>query len=75
MECVLVHAHDLGSTHLLVGEVKLYHLASHIVVEDKRGDLVVDSRVLDAVCRLGTKDYARVQETFTLPRPVVTETQ
>jgi len=69
MECKLVHSHDLGSTHLLVGEVLLYHLDDSIVLTDKRGDLVVDAAALDAVCRLGTKDYARVLQTFSLGRP------
>jgi flavin reductase (DIM6/NTAB) family NADH-FMN oxidoreductase RutF len=75
MECKLVHSHDLGSTHLLVGEVLLYHLADHIVREDKRGDMVVDAQALDAVCRLGTKDYARIDQTFTLGRPTLQRDQ
>lgn len=75
MECKLIHAHDLGSTHLLVGEVVLYHLDESIMVEDKRGDLVVDAMALDAVCRLGTKDYARLKETFSLGRPSTKSTQ
>ncbi len=74
MECRLVHSHDLGGTHLLVGEVVLYHLSDGIVVEDKRGDRVIDASALDAVCRLGIKDYARLPETFSLPRPT-TESQ
>ena len=75
MECRLIHSHDLGSTHLLVGEVVLYHLADHIVVQDKRGDMVVDAQALDAVCRLGTKDYARIAETFSLGRPTTQQDQ
>ena len=59
----------LGSTHLLVGEVLMYHLDDSIVVTDKRGDRVVDSTAMDAVCRLGTGDYARVLQTFSLGRP------
>jgi flavin reductase (DIM6/NTAB) family NADH-FMN oxidoreductase RutF len=69
MECKLIHSHDLGSTHLLVGEVLMYHLDDSIVVTDKRGDRVVDSTAMDAVCRLGTADYARVLQTFSLGRP------
>ncbi len=69
MECKLVHAHDLGSTHLLVGEVLLYHLDERIVVEDERGHTVVDAQALDPICRLGSKDYARLQQIFSLPRP------
>jgi len=69
MECKLVHVHDMGSTHLMVGEVLLYHLDDSIMTVDSRGCAVVDAMAMDAVCRLGTRDYARIRETFTLGRP------
>jgi flavin reductase (DIM6/NTAB) family NADH-FMN oxidoreductase RutF len=64
MECSLVHSHDMGSTHLLVGEVLRYHLADEIVQEDTKGHRVIDLKSLDAVGRLGGREYCRVQESF-----------
>ena len=66
MECSLVHAHDMGSTHLLVGEVSLYHLDDSTVVEDAKGHRTVDLKVLDPIGRLGSFDYCRVREVFEL---------
>jgi flavin reductase (DIM6/NTAB) family NADH-FMN oxidoreductase RutF len=64
MECSLVHSHDMGSTHLLVGEVLRYHLADNIIREDAKGHRVVDLESLDAIGRLGGRQYCRVSEPF-----------
>jgi flavin reductase (DIM6/NTAB) family NADH-FMN oxidoreductase RutF len=69
MECTLVHSHDMGSTHLLVGEVGLYHVADEVLIEDDKGHRIADCARLDPVSRLGGSDYARVTDLFTLPRP------
>ena len=68
MECRLVHHHDMGTTHLLVGEVLLYHLADDVAVTDDRGHVVADIEALAPFGRLGGQDYAAVLERFTLPR-------
>jgi flavin reductase (DIM6/NTAB) family NADH-FMN oxidoreductase RutF len=68
MECRLVHTHDMGTTHLLVGEVLLYHIADSVVQIDDRGDAVVDAVALQAFGRLGGQDYAPVKDIFTLSR-------
>jgi flavin reductase (DIM6/NTAB) family NADH-FMN oxidoreductase RutF len=69
MECKLVHAHDMGSTHLLVGEVVLYHIDDSVLFTDKRGHTVVDSAALDAVSRAGINDYGHLAKRFMLGRP------
>ena len=66
MECRLVHAHDMGTTHLLVGEVTRYHLNDSVVHLDEKGHRVVDLSVLDPVARLGSFDYCRVTDVFEL---------
>jgi flavin reductase (DIM6/NTAB) family NADH-FMN oxidoreductase RutF len=66
MECSLVHAHDMGSTHLLVGEVSIYHLDDTVVVVDAKGHRTVDLAVLDPIGRLGAYDYCRVRDIFSL---------
>ncbi len=65
MECRLWHALDLGSTHLFVGEVLLFHLADAVL--DAQGQ--VDARALDPIARLGGPDYATLGEIFSLERP------
>lgn len=75
MECTLVHSHDMGSTHLLVGEVALYHVADEVLVEDAKGHWVADCAKLDAIGRLGGPDYTRVTDVFTMPRPPRIERQ
>ena len=69
MECRLIHHHDMGATHLLVGEVLRFHLDETIIRRDAMGRLVVDPAALDPLARLGGADYARLQPPFTLPRP------
>ncbi len=64
MECRLVHAHDMGTTHLLVGEVVRYHIDDTIIRTDAKGHRVVDLAALDPVGRLGAFDYCRVTEVF-----------
>ena len=64
MECRLVHAHDMGSTHLFVGEVIRYHIDDAILKTDERGHRVVDLEGLDPVGRLGGYDYCRVRDVF-----------
>ena len=64
MECRLVHAHDMQTTHLLVGEVVRYHIDDAILRTDELGHAVVDLAGLDPVGRLGSYDYCRVTEVF-----------
>ena len=64
MECRLVHAHDMQSTHLLVGEVLRYHIDDAILRTDERGHAVVDLAGLDPIGRLGSYDYCRVTDVF-----------
>jgi flavin reductase (DIM6/NTAB) family NADH-FMN oxidoreductase RutF len=71
MECRLVHSHDMGTTHLLVGEVVLYHIDDAVAQRDKRGDVVADIEAMAAFGRLGGQTYAAVNEVFTLERPKV----
>jgi flavin reductase (DIM6/NTAB) family NADH-FMN oxidoreductase RutF len=66
MECRLVHAHDMGSTHLLVGEVSRYHLADEVMVTDEKGHRVADVEALEAIGRLGGTTYCRVRDVFEL---------
>jgi len=65
MECSLVHVHDMGNTHLLVGEVSVYHLDAAVLVVDAKGHHTVDISALDPIGRLGAYDYCRVREIFT----------
>ena len=69
MECQRIHSLDLTTTHLLVGEVVLYHVDDAVIRVDARGHQVADITVLDAIGRLGGRDYVRVTEMFTLSRP------
>jgi flavin reductase (DIM6/NTAB) family NADH-FMN oxidoreductase RutF len=66
MECRLVHSHDMGSTHLFVGEVVQYRFADGVLVEDERGHRTVDIKALDAIGRLGGYSYCRITERFEL---------
>ena len=63
LECELIHSHDLGSTHLLVGEVVLFHLQDDLLKDGR-----VDARALDPVARLGGAEYAKLGDLFRLDR-------
>jgi flavin reductase (DIM6/NTAB) family NADH-FMN oxidoreductase RutF len=58
MECKLVHSHDLGAAHLLVGEVVLFHADDTILIEGKDGNPLVDVTRLDPLARLGGPFYS-----------------
>ena len=45
-ECRLIHQHDLGTAHLLVGQILGFHLDDAVVLEED-GPLLVDSVALD----------------------------
>ena len=66
MECSLVHAHDMGTTHLFVGEVLRYHFRDDVVSLDAKGHRIIDIGRLDPVGRLGSHDYCFVRDIFTL---------
>jgi flavin reductase (DIM6/NTAB) family NADH-FMN oxidoreductase RutF len=66
MECRCIHAHDMGSTHLLVGEILRWHFAEGVVVTGPDGGPVVDVRALDPIARLGGGDYTALGEVFSL---------
>lgn len=65
MECRLIHSHDLGSVHLLVGEVLLFHVDEQVLGPDG----LVRAEALDPLCRLGGAEYAGLGPIFALPRP------
>ena len=69
MECRLVHAHDLGSTHLFVGEALRIEIDDALLLTDERGRQTVSLEALDPLARLGGQDYARVGVPFAIPRP------
>jgi flavin reductase (DIM6/NTAB) family NADH-FMN oxidoreductase RutF len=58
MECRLVHSHDLGAAHLLVGEVVLFHADDGILTEGESGNPIVDVTRLDPLARLGGPFYS-----------------
>jgi flavin reductase (DIM6/NTAB) family NADH-FMN oxidoreductase RutF len=62
MECRLVHAHDMGTTHLLVGEILTFHLHDSVHRLGPDGNPLVDALVLDPVARLGGQDYTSLGE-------------
>ena len=57
LECRCIHTHDLGTTHLIVGEVLVFHIHDELVLQEE-GRLLVNSRKLDPLARLGGIDYA-----------------
>ena len=65
MECRLWQSLDLGSTHLFVGEILLFHVDDALFGADG----ALDARALDPVSRLGGVDYAALGDIFTLLRP------
>lgn len=65
MECRLWHALDLDSTHLLVGEVLLFHVHDSLLGEDGQ----LSAAALDPVARLGGAEFATLGEIFELARP------
>jgi len=65
MECKLVHAHEMASVHLLVGEVTRYHIDDAAVHVDEKGHSTARVDILDPIARLGGYDYCRVTEVFT----------
>jgi flavin reductase (DIM6/NTAB) family NADH-FMN oxidoreductase RutF len=67
MECRLLHALDMGSTHLLVGEVLLFHVDDALVRPGP--PLTVDSPALDPLARLGGLWYAGLGPLYSLERP------
>ncbi len=57
LECRCIHTHDLGTTHLIVGEILVFHLQDHLV-RNTDGRMLVDAGALDPLSRLGGIDYA-----------------
>ena len=57
MECRLVHAHDMGTTHLLVGEIEVFHIDESVVQFDPDGNPLIQASRLDPVARLGGQEY------------------
>ena len=62
MECRLVHAHDMGTTHLLVGQILAFHLHESVHRRGPDDNPLVDARALDPVARLGDQDYTPLGE-------------
>ena len=61
LECRLIHSHDLGTAHLLVGEVLAFHFHDDVLTE-LDGRALVDASALDPLARLGGLDYAGLGE-------------
>ena len=71
MECRLIHTHDLGSVHLLVGEVVRFHIDDALIVPGRDGNPQVDAAALDAVARLGGVQYAVGADIVSWPPPLL----
>ena len=63
MECRLMHALDLGTTHLIVGEVLVFHVAEGL------DPAALDPRALDPLARLGGADFTGLGAILTVPTP------
>ena len=70
MECQLLHLIEIGnkpgSGTVVIGEVIYFHVREDVY---KDGKIILSN--LKPVARLGGTDYARVTDTFSLPRPEV----
>ena len=73
MECRVLHTHDLGTTHLIVGQVLLFDLDEGILVEGREGNPLVDAVALDPLARLGGLQYARLGTSFEMRAPPLPE--
>lgn len=69
-ECRLIHQHDLGSAHLLVGEILGFHLDDAVVMV-RDGKVSIDSVALEPLARLGGADYAGLGDRFQQAIPEV----
>lgn len=65
LECRLWQSLDLGSTHLFVGEILLFHVDPSVLGPEG----LVDAAALDPLARLGGSQYATLGRIFSLPRP------
>ena len=72
LECRVIHTHDLGTTHLIVGEVLWFHLRDDVLVEED-GRSLVDASHLDPLARLGGIDYAALGRQLQQPTPSTTD--
>jgi len=70
MECRVIHTHDMGTVHLIVGEVVWFHIHDD-VLKDADGRQLVDVEALDPLARLGGVDYAALGERLQQPTPTV----
>lgn len=57
MECRLVHTHDMGTTHLFVGEIEVFHIDESVLQLSPDGNPLVQANRLDPVARLGGQEY------------------
>ncbi len=70
-ECRLIHTHDLGTVHLLVGEIVAFHIADSVLTHGRDGQPLVDSAALAPLARLGGVEFAAVGERLVQPTPRV----
>lgn len=63
MECRVAHAHDLGQTHLFVGEVLLFHVAAELLQSG-----TISAEGFHPVARLGGELYTTLGPLITRPR-------
>jgi flavin reductase (DIM6/NTAB) family NADH-FMN oxidoreductase RutF len=70
MECVLHNVLELGASrsHLVIGEVLLFHVRDSICEDGK-----IDTLKLNPICRLGGPTYARLGELVRMPGIHVTQ--
>lgn len=70
MECKLLHLVEIGNKPgggtVVIGEVVYFHANDDVY---KDGKIILSK--LKPVARLGGTDYARVTDTFSLPRPII----
>ena len=64
-ECTLYELINVGSGNVVIGEIRLIHVADEILNAQGR----IDADKLDLVGRMGGLSYSRTTERFELPRP------
>ena len=70
-ECRLAHVIDMGTTHLIVGEIVMFHIDEAVLRRGAEGEPLVDEAALDPLCRLGGKSYSGLGDIFELPTPTL----
>jgi flavin reductase (DIM6/NTAB) family NADH-FMN oxidoreductase RutF len=75
LECKLAHTYDVKNSKgevtstIIIGEVVLIHVLEAVTTRTGHGHVIVDFDKYAPVSRLGGNTYARITETYDLPRP------